>query len=137
VLCDCDHLVLPAVEVEDTVHVSTRHDGAMANFSLNQFQAPNELTMQFNAAQGSVKVELHAARWGTCAQGQTEWHWHTLAPLDRDQPFLLQANAFLDLMAGEPSRLCSLEAGESTLRFCLAALESAATGRRVDCASVA
>ena len=26
----------------------------MANFSINQFQAPNETTLQFNAAGGSV-----------------------------------------------------------------------------------
>lgn len=134
VLCDCDHLVLPDVEVEDTVHVSTRHGSAMANFSINQFQAPNETTLQFNAAGGSVKIEMHAARWGTLAHGQTEWQWRKSETLDRDGPFLLQANAFLDQMEGQPSRLCSLEAGIATLRFNLAALASAGSGRRVHCA---
>jgi predicted dehydrogenase len=136
VLCDCDHLVLPGVTVEDTAHVSTRHANAMANFSINQFQAPNETTLQFNAEAGSVKIELHAARWGTWAQGQTEWQWNNAERLDRDGPFLLQANAFLDLMAGGPSRLCSLEAGISTLRFNLAALASAESGQRVRCADL-
>lgn len=136
VMCDCAHQVLANVEVEDTVHVSTRHGGTLANFSLNQFQAPNESTIQFNAAGGSVKIELHNARWGTFAQGQGEWKWNSVAPLQRDDPFIYQANAFLDLMKGEPSRLCSLEAGISTLRFNLSALASAESGRRIDCASL-
>jgi len=136
VLCDAAHLVLPGVEVEDTVHVAARHGAARSSINLNQFQAPNETTYQFNAAAGSVKIELHHARWGTFAKGATGWTWHEVPPLDRDGPFIHQANAFLDLMAGQPSRLCSLEAGIATLRFNLAALESAATGRRVDTASI-
>lgn len=131
VLCDCAHLVLPDVTVEDTVHVASRHGDALASFSLNQFQAPNELACQFNAAGGSVRVELPAGRWGTCAQGEAGWQWRQLPALDRDGPFLLQAEAFLDLMAGAPSRLCSLEAGAQTLRFNLAALTAAARGVRV------
>lgn len=136
VLCDCAHQVLAGVEVEDTVHVSTRHGSAMANFSLNQFQAPNESTLQFNAAGGSVKIELHRARWGSYAQGQGEWQWHQMAPLQRDDPFLFQANAFLDMIEGQPSRLCSLEAAISTLRFNLAALASSECGQRITCAAL-
>lgn len=136
VLCDCAHQVLPGVEVEDTVHVSVRHGPVLANFSLNQFQAPNETTFQFNAVGGSVKVELHQHRWGTLAAGATGWTWHEVPPLDRDGPFTLQANAFLDLLAGQPSRLCSLEAAAATLRFNLSALASAGAGSRISCASI-
>ncbi len=133
VLCDCAHQVLTGVDVEDTVHVSLRHAAALSNFSLNQFQAPNETTFQFNAADGSVKIELHRQRWGTFAAGASAWDWHTLAPLDRDGPFLLQANAFLDQIEGQPSRLCSIEAALATLRFNLSAIASAESGRRVVC----
>lgn len=137
VLCDSAHLVLPGVAVEDTVHVALRHaGGALSSLTLNQFQAPNETTYQFNAAGGSVKIEMHRARWGTFARGAADWTWHELPPLDRDGPFMLQANAFLDLLEGRPSRLCSLEAAIATLRFNLAALASSASGRRVDCASL-
>jgi Predicted dehydrogenases and related proteins len=134
VLCDCAHQVLAGVDVEDTVHVSLRHPGALSNFSLNQFQAPNETTFQFNAAGGSVKIELHHQRWGTFAIGATAWDWRIAAPLDRDGPFLNQANAFLDQLEGKPSRLCSVEAALTTLRFNLAALASAESGHRVACA---
>lgn len=137
VLCDCAHLSLPNVEVEDTVHVSLRHaSGALSNLTLNQFQAPNESTYQFNASGGSVKIELHKARWGTFARGAADWTWHEQKPLDRDGPFEIQANAFLDMLAGQPSRLCTLEAGIATLRFNLAALASSKAGRRVECASL-
>lgn len=136
VLCDCAHQVLPGVEVEDTAHVTARHGAVLSSFTMNQFQAPNETTIQFNAAGGSVKVELHQHRWGTFAAGAAGWTWHEVAPLDRDGPFTLQANAFLDLLAGQPSRLCSLEAGAATLRFNLSALASAESGNRVICSAL-
>jgi predicted dehydrogenase len=136
VLCDCAHLVLPGVEVEDTVHVSARHGTAMATYALNQFQVPNETTFQFNAARGSVKIELHQQRWGTFGEGGSAWTWHDMPAAERDTPFINQANAFLDQLEGQPSRLCSLEAAAQTLRFNLAALASAESGVRVCCASV-
>ncbi|MSU66591.1 MAG: Gfo/Idh/MocA family oxidoreductase [Opitutus sp.] len=136
VLCDCAHLVLPGVEVEDTVHVSARHGAAMATYALNQFQAPNETTIQFHAAGGSVKIELRQQRWGTYRARDTDWVWHDMPPVERDGPFLDQANAFLDQIEGQPSRLCSLEAAAQTLRFNLAALASAESNSRVSCAAM-
>ncbi len=136
VLCDCSHQALPRVTVEDTVHVSARNGGCLVNYSLNQFQAPNESTVQFNTATGSVKVELHHRRWGTLRLGDAEWTWREFPPADRDAPFIEQANAFLDQIEGKPSRLCSLEAAAQTLRFNLAALASADCGARVHCAQV-
>ncbi len=136
VLCDCAHLALPHVEVEDTVHVSARHGAALVSYALNQFQAPNETTLQFNAEHGSVKIELHRQRWGTFATGASDWTWHPVPAGERDTPFIAQANAFLDQLEGQPSRLCSLEAAAQTLRFNLAALASAESGARVACASL-
>lgn len=136
-LCDCSHQALAGVEVEDTVHVSARHGSTLVNYTLNQFQAPNETTLQFNSAQGSVKVEFHRQRWGTCAIGASEWTWHACPPGNRDTPFLDQAHAFLDQIEGKPSRLCSLEAAARTLRFNLAALASARRGgARVHCQDI-
>ena len=138
VLCDCAHLSLPDVNVEDTVHVSARHGGGrvLVNYTLNQFQAPNEITLQFNAAGGSVKIEFHRQRWGTFPAGASDWTWHEVPPVERDAHFIAQANAFLDQIEGRPSRLCSLEAAAQTLRFNLAALASAKRGARVSCAEL-
>ncbi len=131
VLADCAHQALAGVEVEDTVHVSARNGRALVNYTLCQFQHPNEITLQFNSAGGSVKIEFHRQRWGTFAAGASEWTWHDHPVPDRDAHFVAQAHAFLDQIAGEPPRLCSLPAAVQTLRFNLAALAAAERGARV------
>jgi predicted dehydrogenase len=136
VLCDCAHLALAGVEVEDTVHIAARHAGALCSYALNQFQAPNESYLQLNSATGSIRIELHRQRWGTFAAGTADWDWRPPIALNRDDPFITQANAFLDQIEGRSAPLCSLEAAIQTLRFNLAALASAERGTRVACASV-
>lgn len=137
VLCDCAHLALPHVEVEDTVHLAARHGPALVSYTLNQFQAPNESTIQLNTALGSVKIELHQQRWGVMKVGEQDWTWRECPVSDRDANFVMQANAFLDQIEGHPSRLCSLADAVQTLRFNLAALASAdAGGQRVHCADL-
>ena len=136
VMCDCAHLFVPDVEVEDTVSVSARHARAHCHYSLNQFQAPNESHLQFNAAHGSVRVELHRQQWGTFTPASTDWEWRPATALDVDGRFVAQANAFLDQVEGKSGPLCSLEAGIQTLRFNLAALASAERGARVVCATL-
>jgi predicted dehydrogenase len=135
-LCDCAHLAVPDVEVEDTVHIGARHARAHCSYALNQFQAPNESYLQFNAAKGSVRIELHRQRWGTFTPTSPDWEWRQFPPVERDGPFLAQANAFLDQVEGRRPPLCSLEAGIQTLRFNLAALASAERGVRVSCATL-
>lgn len=130
-LCDCAHLALAGVDVEDTVHVSARNGRALVNYTLNQFQHPNETTIQFNSAGGSVKIEIHRQRWGTFAAGASDWTWHEAPVPDRDTHFINQAHAFLDQVEGEPARLCSLEAAAQTLRFNLAALAASSSDRRI------
>lgn len=137
VLCDCAHLALPDVTVEDTVHLGARHARAHCSYALNQFQAPNETVIQLNAANGSVRIELHRQRWGTFTPGAADWEWRPAVAVERDGHFIAQASAFLDQVEGRSPPLCSLEAGIQTLRFNLAALASAAAGTRVACASLA
>ena len=131
--CDCAHLVLPEVSVEDTVHISARHGEVLVNYSLNQFQPCNESTLRFNTPTGAVKIEYHRERWAHRRVSDSEWTWHECAVPDRDAHFTAQAEAFLDQIEGKPSRLCSLEAAAQTLRFNLAAITSAETDRRVYC----
>jgi predicted dehydrogenase len=137
VMCECAHRVLSNVEVEDTVTVSARHlDGTLVSYSLNQFQAPNESFIQFNTATGSVRIEIHEQRWGVFRTGDSTWRWQSAAPSERDTHFLTQANAFLDAVEGRPAITCSLEAALQTLRFNLAALASANSGKRTLCATL-
>lgn len=132
--CDALHQVLEGVEVEDTVNIAARNGGALVNYALNQFQAPTEVRWDFHAAGGSVRVELHTARWGTIARGKTDWTWHAAPVASRDAIFTDQANAFLNGCEGRPQPLCTLEEGIQTLRFNLAALQSWREGRPVELA---
>jgi len=136
VICDCAHQVLPEVTVEDTVNLSARHGDILVNYTLNQFQAPNESTLQFNTAKGSVKIEFHHRRWGVFRLGEKDWIWHEVPAGERDTPFIEQASRFLDQLEGKPATLCTLEAALQTLRFNLAALASSESNTRVHCASI-
>ena len=136
VLCDCAHLSLAGVEVEDTAHIAARHGSVMVSYAINQFQMPNESTLQFNTATGSVKIELHNQRWGVLRKFGGEWEWHDAPVAHRDNHYIAQAEAFLDWLDGKPSRLCSVEAGAQTLRFNLAALAAAKSNARVYCRDI-
>ncbi len=131
--CEAGHQALAGVEVEDTVVVAGRsRDGAIVSWSLNQFQAPNETTLQFNAERGSVVVEYHRQRWGRFARGDKDWTRESFPPAERDEPFIAQAHAFLDLCAGRPSPCATLADGIQAVRFSLAAFESLRTERRME-----
>lgn len=132
VYCDAAHQALPGVTVEDTVNVCARHGDVLVSYAMNQFQAPNENTILIHGERGSLKIELHAQRWGLLMAGEKEWTWHTSAPLERDALFVAQAEAFLDGMDGKPGPLCTFEEAVQTLRFNQAALRSAATGQAID-----
>lgn len=132
IFCDAAHQVLEGVEVEDTVNLIARHGEGRVAYALNQFQAPNEITFDFHAAAGSVRVELHHQRWGELRSGATDWTWHHTPLRDRDHQFTNQAHAFLDGAMGKPSPLCTLEEGAQSVRFNLAALQSAREGRAID-----
>jgi predicted dehydrogenase len=128
VFCDASHQHLEGVTVEDTVNIVARHGDVLVSYAMNQFQAPNETTVWIHCEHGSLKIESHAQRWGVLKRGESDWTWHTSKPLERDDLFIAQANAFLDGMEGRDCGLCSFEEAVQTLRFNRAALESTATG---------
>jgi predicted dehydrogenase len=126
--CDGAHQALEGVSVEDTANVSARHGGVLASYAMNQFQAPSETVFQFNCGRGSLKIESHAQRWGVLRHGESEWSWRQSPPMERDDFFIAQANAFLDGMEGRPQSLCTFDEAVQTLKFNRAALLSIRTG---------
>ena len=130
--CDAAHQSLEGVSVEDTVSVSARNGSVLVNYALNQFQAPNEMTMQIHCEGGSVKIEGHEQRFGVFRRATNAWEWHQPAPLERDAMFIAQANAFLDGLHEMPTGLCTFDEAVRTLKFNLAALESARSGKAVE-----
>ena len=130
--CEAAHQSLEGVKVEDTVSVAARNGGVLVNYALNQFQAPNEMTMQIHCEHGSVKIEGHERRFGIFRRATDAWEWHTTAATERDEMFIAQANAFLDGLHGRPTNLCTFEEAVRTLQFNLAALESARSGKAIE-----
>lgn len=125
---DAAHQVLEGVSVEDTVHVLARHGSVLGNYSLNQYQSPNETTFTVVCEEGTVRWELHENRWRWMARPGEPWRDAVMAPLERDTLFILQAHAFLDAVERKTSVPCSLEDGLQTLKVNLAALASADRG---------
>ena len=128
---DADHCVLPGVEVEDTVHVITRHGSIMGSFCMNQHQPPNETTLTVICRSGAVRYEGHRNRWLSCAKPGEEWVLEGEFDLQRDDLFVAQASAFLGQLEGTAPAACSLEEALQTLKASLAALQSARTGQWV------
>lgn len=123
-VADAAHQVLDGVSVEDTAHVLARHGGVLASYSLNQHQAPNETTLTVVCERGVVRCELHAQRWRWAVEPGGPWHDEPIAPVERDGPFVAQANSFLDAIEGRAPLPCPLAEGAQTLRVNLAALAS-------------
>ena len=122
---DAGHQVLEGVEVEDTVHVLTRHGGVMGCFSLNQHQSPNEVTITVICRSGTARFEYHRCRWRWMMQPGGEWTDEAVGPLERDALFTRQAQAFLDAIEGGYPPLCTVEEAIQTLRVNLGILEAA------------
>jgi predicted dehydrogenase len=122
-VADAQHQVLPKVTVEDTVHVLTRQKEVMGTYALNQYQAPNEMSITVVCTEGTLKFERHHNRWGWMVEPDTPWQWESVNALERDVGFIDQAHGFLNGIEGEETALCTLEEGIQTLRVNLACLK--------------
>jgi predicted dehydrogenase len=123
-VADAAHQVLDGVNVEDTVHVLTRHGEVMGDFSLNQHQAPNEGTLTVICERGTARFEYHNARWRWTTEPGGDWHDEPVGPLERDTLFIRQAGSFLDSIAGLKPPLCTFAEATQTLKVNLAILSS-------------
>jgi predicted dehydrogenase len=121
---DAAHQVLDGVEVEDTVHLITRHGNVLGSFSLNQHQAPNESSLTVVCKRGTLRFEMHNSRWRWQIDPADTWHDEAATKLERDTLFTRQANSFLDSIEGIHPPLCTLEEGLQTLQVNLGILRS-------------
>jgi len=125
VAADAAHQVLDGVEVEDTVNVIARHGGVLASYSLNQHQAPNEITITVVCQNGTCRFDSPGNRWRWMTEPGGRWEEEPFGPAERDALFVRQADAFLDAMEGKSPPLCTLEEAIHTLHVNLAVLASA------------
>jgi predicted dehydrogenase len=126
IYCDASHQALPGVEVEDTVHVVGRTNGGkvMVSLALNQFMAPNETIVALNGNEASAQIRFHESCYGVLRLGEQEWKWSEPLVKERDDLFRMQAQRFLDALAGHRSVACSLDDAQHALFVNLAALKS-------------
>lgn len=134
--CDAEHQVLDGVSVEDTVNIIARNGTTMVTYAMNQFQAPNEIEMQIHGTLGSLIFQGHHRRWGLQVFGESDWTWNQSPPTDRDEWFVRQAGYFLDGIEGQCSPLSTFEEAVQTLKFNIAALESARSGKQIELTSL-
>src|SRR4029079_5148519 len=109
---------------EDVVHVLARHGTVLGSYSLNQFQAPNEVTITIVCERGTARFEFHNHRWRRMLSPDGPWEEEVTIGIERDSLFIAQANNFLDVIDGKAHVLCDLTEGTQTLRANLAALQS-------------
>ncbi|MBC7854613.1 MAG: Gfo/Idh/MocA family oxidoreductase [Pirellulaceae bacterium] len=126
-VADAAHQVLPGVEVEDTVHILTRHGNVLGSYNLNQHQAPNETNVTVICERGTARFEVHENRWRWMTAPGGEWQEGLLQLVERDELFTRQADLFLDAVERNGPATCSLPDGLQTLRVNLAALKSCET----------
>jgi predicted dehydrogenase len=123
-IADAEHCVLDGVQVEDTVHVLTRHNSVLGSFSLNQHQPPNETTLTVICERGAARWESHNNRWLSAQEPGQPWRIEDAFSLERDDLFISQANVFLDQLEKTNGPACSLREALQTLKVNLAALRS-------------
>lgn len=127
-VADAAHQVLEGVEVEDTVHVLARHGSVMASYSLNQHQAPGEITITVICEKGTCRCQLYHHSWAWMTEPDTAWHEESFGEFARDDMFIAQSNAFLDHLTGKAKATCSLQEGIQTLCASLQVLASVEDG---------
>ena len=127
-VADFDHKVLEGVEVEDTVHLLTRQGNVMGSYTINLYQAKNQLTMKIVCTDGEVVIDPVKNHWRWVKEIEEPWHEDTVEPLERDDLFIAQANTFLDMLEGKLSGWNTIEDALQTLRCNLAILKSVEDG---------
>lgn len=123
IYCMARHLVLPGVEVEDTVGsvMTFTETDAICTLSLNQFQRTYGIQFEFCGTDGVLRFDGTTHSVGVCKDHCGEYIWSKPMNRTRDEYHQLQFdNFFKAIDNGEPF-VCTLEEAEATMRTILAA----------------
>lgn len=126
IYCIARHLVLPDVDVEDTVGcmMTFSNSDAIGTLSLNQFQKPYGLRIDFCGTEGVLCLDGESHAIGICKESGGLFDWIKPMNRTRDEYHALQfENFFRAIDCNEPF-VCTLEQAEATLRTILAAHDS-------------
>jgi len=139
VTCTSELLGLDGVDIEDTasMFLRFRNSKAMANLHALMWQAHSEETVTLSGTEGSIVCDRFRQRMGVLTRATGEWRWtenlggEVDSKNQMDEPFVFEADNFLDAIEGKAEILSSLAESRHTLEVCLAALESAREQRTI------
>lgn len=126
-----DRMQLQEVECEDACLISVRFkNGCMAQINMNQFQKPNEFTIEVVGTKGNLLLDMATLKYAGDDSGT--WDEHDYAAGKRpgemhEARFALQAEMMMDAIEGKACCLTTLDEARDNLRIILAARESYAT----------
>lgn len=135
-----DHLEIEDIQADDTASLLLRfrNSGAMGNLHCNAWQALRSNTISLAGPEGNIFGDVTQSRVGLFLRKRQEWRW-TEIPREQpdakgqlDEPFVVQADNFLDAIEGRAHLLCTLAEARHTVEVCTAALESGRRRRTVD-----
>lgn len=120
------------IDVEDIALLHLRFEsGAIASLSVDYVQRPSQHYFTVTGTEGVIRWDNRAGLAVLEAAAGTKEA--RISPhFERNDLFIAELNHFLRCAAGEDEPMCSLDDGERTLRVCIAAKESARSGRRID-----
>lgn len=99
-----DHLELEGVSVEDSSIIILRFESkSLVDIFVNQFQKPNITEVELIGNEGNLKYivngEFHQILF--CNNDSNNWKEIASYKFNRDDPFIFQANEFLDALDGK------------------------------------
>lgn len=122
-----DRLEFGGVEVEDSSIILMRfaQGGALVEIFTNQFQKPNLTEIELVGSEGNLRytVDGEVHRITLCRSDDNRWEELGVYQFTRDDPFVFQANGFLDALDGKATLSTSIEEARETLAVALAAKE--------------
>jgi predicted dehydrogenase len=106
-------------------------NGVLGQLHLDYVQRPGSHTLEVNGSEGSLRWDNSTAELRLYRASSAEWQSFP-APQDfeRNQLFLAETQAFLDLIAGKITSPCTLSDGIAAQRLVDAVYRSADSGQR-------
>jgi len=120
------------IDVEDTaiVHLEFK-SGAIASVSLDYLQRPAQHQFTLVGSEGVIRWD-NKSGFASLERNGRRCEAPLPAEFERNDLFVAELNHFLQCTVREDEPVCTLEDGEEALRICVAAKESARSGRRID-----
>lgn len=113
-----DHLELEGVEVEDSSIIILRFkDMSLVDIFVNQFQKPNITEIELIGNKGNLRYTINKGYHKITLCNSDENNWEEIASYNftSDDPYIFQANEFLDAIEGKVKLSTSIEEAKKSL----------------------